>query len=115
MTKPDTIKIDETTYVRADLAQATPPATERGPLTLVRTYAAGVYVGYCKREVGCNEVTIYDARLLHSWKGAKTTLEIASVGIASGSNLSDRVAEVLVLGVVALIPVSSKAAASLGY
>lgn len=113
-TCPEQIEINGTKYTRND-SLAAAKCTTRGPLTLVRTYAAGVYVGYCKREAGSPEVTIYDARLLHSWKGAKTTLEIAHLGVASGSNLSEKVPEVSVLGVVATIPVSSKAATSLGY
>lgn len=108
-----TLTIDGVDYIRADTIQ-TNVKGEKGPLTLVRSYAAGVYVGELASRNG-SEVILNNARLIHSWKGAKTTLEVATLGIAAGSNLSEKVPEVTVLGVVALVPVTTKAATSLGF
>lgn len=114
MSKPNTIRIDEVEYVRVDTLPGKAVVGSRGPLTLVRSYAAGVYIGELVSRTG-DEVLLANARLIHTWKGAKTTLEIATLGVANGSNLSEKVPEVTILGVIALLPVSTKAAATLGF
>ncbi len=113
MTKPNTIRIDEVEYVRA-VSVAKPAVGTKGPLTLIRSYAAGEYVGELVARTS-DEVQLANARLIHSWKGAKTTLEIASIGIAAGSNLSEKVPDITILGVIAVIPISTKDATTLGY
>ena len=76
---------------------------------IVRTYSAGVYYGtltVIQSTEGHNaEGILENARLIHSWTGAKTILDIANKGIASG-NLSGEVSKIYLSNIIAVNPAS---------
>lgn len=78
---------------------------------VVRTYSAGVYVGTLrsKSEDG-KRVELTDARIVYSWQGALTTLDLAAVG-PSAAKMSHPCAEVEVTEAIAVIGMSAEAAA----
>jgi hypothetical protein len=86
----------------------------QGKYCIFRTYSMGVYFGKLKTIVGQgfqgSIAIIKDARIIHSWDGAKTTLDIANNGISRG-NLSGIVPEIEINGLGATIPCSDKSKA----
>lgn len=76
------IKIDGIEYIQKDLAiAATKPAkTLKGKkYVMVRTYSAGVFVGYLEKRRG-KEVTLLNARRIWYWKGAASLSQLATDG-----------------------------------
>ena len=63
------------------------PTKKKQPYVDIRTYSAGVHVGYLVARTG-KEVTLHDARRIWSWVGARTLSEVATAGIAAGSRVS---------------------------
>jgi hypothetical protein len=55
---------------------------------VVRTYSAGVHVGFLESQNG-KEVVLSQARRIWSWKGANTLNEIANHGVGAGSRVSE--------------------------
>ena len=84
MSMCETVKINNTEYVRADLAsKAESPDGLR--YVIVRTYSAGCFAGYLKRRDG-KEVELVSARRLWQWAGAASLSELAMRGTADPSN-----------------------------
>jgi 5-formaminoimidazole-4-carboxamide-1-beta-D-ribofuranosyl 5'-monophosphate synthetase len=81
MGKPEKIKIDEVEYVRADSLKNNQPADKLDGMeyVLVRTYSAGVFVGYLKRRDG-KEVELLRARRIWYWEGAASLSQLAQSG-----------------------------------
>jgi hypothetical protein len=79
-----------------------------GQYCVVRTYSAGVYCGVVSELAGKIGV-VTEARIIRRWSGALTTLEIATSGIESGSQLSAPAAQVLLTEIIAVIPCTAKA------
>lgn len=90
--------------------------TKKSPETrvIVRTYTAGVYAGVLldKSEDG-RRVRLGDARILWSWEGALTTLDLAAVG-PSGGKISHPVAVCEVTEAIAVIAMTDEAVKRLG-
>lgn len=78
-------------------------------ICIVRTYSAGVYVGQVV-DIQEQEVVIKNARNIHSWTGAKTTLDMANNGISTG-NLSGVVDTLYLSDAIAIIPCTDNAIA----
>lgn len=58
-------------------------STEGLPYVIIRTYSAGVHMGYLKAKestLAGMEVELIQARRLYSWAGALTISELASIG-----------------------------------
>lgn len=77
---------------------------------LVRTYSAGVWVGYLKKREG-REVTLIGARRLWKWSGALDCSEIAMKGVGEPENcvfcgVTD---EVLLLEAIEIFPTTAEA------
>jgi hypothetical protein len=87
---------------------------ERGlcPLVVVRTYGAGVHIGYLARFVG-QEAELLDARRLWRWYGANTLSEVASEGVSGAVRLSQPLRQCALSSVIEVLPVSPRAAPSL--
>jgi hypothetical protein len=85
MSKPNTIKIDETEYIRKDSinTQATPRDGMR--YVLVRTHSAGVFAGYLESQDG-QVVVLRDARRIWKWAGAASLSQLATDGTSDPSN-----------------------------
>ncbi|MDP2270906.1 MAG: hypothetical protein Q8K32_09260 [Archangium sp.] len=82
------------------------------PLVIVRTYGAGVHVGYLARTDG-QEVELLEARRLWSWQGANTLNEVALNGVAKSSKVAQPLPQARLHSVIETLPVSEKAAPSL--
>ena len=64
---------------KVELAQS----TEGLPFVIIRTYAAGVHMGYLKAKestLAGMEVELVNSRRLYSWAGALTISELAGIG-----------------------------------
>lgn len=72
------------------------------PYVVVRTYSAGVHVGYLKSRKG-KEVVLNNARRIWSWKGANTLNEIANHGVAEGSRVAEVTAEITLTEAIEII------------
>ncbi len=79
-------------------------------VVVVRTYSAGVYVGTLRdKSADGRRVVLTDARLVYSWQGALTTLDLAAVG-PSAAKMSHPCDEVEVTEAIAIIVMSAEAA-----
>lgn len=94
----------------ATVASASPNV---GKAVLVRTFHSGVHFGTLMSRDGQN-VTLSDARRIWCWSGANTLNEIALSGIsATGSKVSEPVAEIELLDALEIIPLTTKASKNL--
>ena len=82
------------------------------PLVVVRTYGAGVHVGYLARTDG-QEVELLECRRLWRWYGANTLNEVAEDGVSGAVRLSKPSRHLRLSSVIETLPVSDKAAPSL--
>jgi hypothetical protein len=82
------------------------------PLVVVRTYGAGVHVGWLARYVG-QEAELLEGRRLWRWYGANTLHEVASRGIDENARLSQPLPHLALSSVIEILPVSDQAAPSL--
>ena len=82
MSKPNTIKIDEVEYVRADLQASTPADKLDGyEYVIVRAKDAGCWAGYMKAKSD-NSVVLLQGRRLWYWDGAATLSQVAMEGFS---------------------------------
>ena len=81
-----------------------------GKYVLVRTYSAGVYVGYLVSRNG-REVVLKSARMIHYWNGAAGVNQIAVDGILDkiSSRLTVAAESVTLLEAITIIPCTEKA------
>ena len=107
------------TEIAADEAQTHSLITgevlrEKGlcPLVVVRTYGAGVHVGYLARISG-QEAELLECRRLWQWFGANTLNEVASEGVSGNVRLSKPLRQAALTSVIEVLPVSDAARASL--
>ena len=84
MSKPETIKIDDVEYVRKNSSQM---ATKLDGMeyVVIRTYSAGVHVGYLESEAG-KEVVLRNSIRLHYWDGAASLSQLAVDGVSKPAN-----------------------------
>jgi len=85
---PTEVVIGGETYVlKSSLPKTTNPATRlKGmPYVVVRTYSAGVHVGYLKKRSG-KEVTLVNSRRIWQWDGAASLSQLAMEGVAKPAN-----------------------------
>ena len=81
-----------------------------GRYCMVRTYSAGVFAGTVKTRDG-EEVVLTDARRIWYWKGAASLSQLATDGTSQPKQCKfpRPVAEVLLRGVIEIIPITDKA------
>lgn len=81
-----------------------------GNFVLVRTYSAGVHVGYLKSQNG-TEVELTEARRIWRWRGANTLNEMSLTGVnvKEYTRISEIVPEIKLTQAIEIIPVSVKA------
>ena len=79
MSKPNTIKIDEVEYVRADSVQEKATQLDGMDYVICRTYSAGVFAGYLESREG-QEVILRNARRIWYWDGAASLSQLAMEG-----------------------------------
>jgi len=81
---------------------------------VVRTYSAGVFVGYLKQRTG-REVTLANARRIYKWAGAATLSQLSVDGTSKPEECKFpcEVPEVLLLEAIEILPCSEKARKSI--
>ena len=82
-----------------------------GMYVIIRTYSAGVHIGFLKSVDGC-EVILEKSRQIWYWKGAFTLRELSLNGVAEGSKLSVEIPMVS-LTKIEIIPVDDQCAKKL--
>lgn len=77
---------------------------------VVRTYSAGVHIGYLKSRDG-KEVTLVDARRIWSWEGANTLTDIALIGttVPEKCRITARLPKIYLTEAVEIIPTTKEA------
>lgn len=112
MTTPETTRIDEVEYVRAD--SVAPTVKIDGDWVMVRSRDAGVFAGQLSDR---DDSTVYlnNARRIWYWDGAATLSELAIEGTSEPENCKfpTAVPEITVLGVCEIIPMTTKAVQSI--
>ena len=112
MSEPKTITIDDVQYVRADSLQK--PAAEVDGLKycVVRTYSAGVHIGYVKDFAKENpqQATLVKSRRLWSWSNAASLSQVSQDGVDNSSKIAIEIPEIVLTDVIEIIPCSEKAA-----
>ena len=83
-----------------------------GSFCIVRTYSAGVHMGYL-HECNGSCVILKDARRLFSWTEAFTLHEISQNGGGEASRISMPVPEIYLSEAIEVIPCSEKATKNL--
>lgn len=88
-------------YVRAESVKP------KGPLTLVRTYCAGVHIGELVSRTG-TEVVLKNAVRLYRWRGANTLNEVANGDFTRTeyTKISKPTSSITLTQAIELIPVS---------
>jgi len=113
MSKPETIMIDEQKYVRADVAGKEASEVEGMKCCLIRSYGAGVFMGYLKEQksdVNGVNVVLVNSRRIHYWDGACSLSQIAVDGSKNIDNcrIAMVVPEMFIANVIEVIPVTEK-------
>lgn len=85
-----------------------------GKHCVVRTVNAGVFAGVLASRSG-DEAVVRDARRMWYWDGAASLSELSQLGVSKphSCKFPAAVPEVLLLGVVEIIPMSAEAVASI--
>ena len=111
MSKPETIKIDDLLYVRADKIPLA-PEVDGLKYCVVRTYSAGVHIGYVKSfaEKHPQHAELINSRRLYYWSGACSLSQVAMDGVSSDSKIAVEVPEQVLTDAIECIPCSEKAA-----
>jgi hypothetical protein len=111
MNEPNTIKIDDIEYVRIDSINKLSDPVDGLRYAVVRTYSAGVHIGYVKEFGGIHpqQATLIKSRRLHYWSGACSLSQVAMDGVSSESRIAVEVPEITLTDVIELIPCSKKA------
>ena len=101
-----TIIIDGIEYV--EKSKDNPEVVEN--YVLVRTYSAGVWVGYLKKENG-DEVELENARNIWYWSGAASLSQLAMEGVKDPDNCKFpmEVPKIILKGVISIIPCTEEA------
>ena len=81
-----------------------------GRYCMVRTYSAGVFAGTVQQLDG-DVATLTDARRIWYWKGAASLSQLATDGTSQPKQCKFpcAVSEVMLLGVIEIIPITDKA------
>lgn len=111
MSKPETIKIDDKEYVRADKKQLA-ENLDGMKYCVIRTYSAGVHIGYVKEfgEKQPQHAKLINSRRLHYWDKAASLSQVAMDGVGSGSRIAVEIPEIELTDVIEVIPCSEEAA-----
>ena len=85
MSKPVVIKIDEVEYVRKDSLSQKAEQLDGMDFVVIRTYSAGVHIGYLASRNG-REVVLRNAIRIHYWDGAASLSQMAAEGVKKPAN-----------------------------
>ncbi len=109
-----TIVVNGVEYVQKSEQKEMAVNTDGLKYCIVRADRAGVFSGYVKNREG-NEVTLLQARRLWYWDGAASLSQAAEEGFSKPQNCKfpQEVSEILILGVIEIIPTTQKAQKSI--
>tara|TARA_R100000544_G_scaffold36037_1_gene23857 strand:- start:27 stop:395 length:369 start_codon:yes stop_codon:yes gene_type:complete len=104
----DSIEIKGVTYYPAGSKQLLPKP--QGNYVVVRTYSAGVHVGFLESKDG-KEVTLSQTRRIYEWEGAATLSQIAGTGISKPKKcrLPAPIASITLTEAIEIIPCTPEA------
>jgi len=106
MSAPKTLKVDDVEYVRkSDVESSKMAATDGKKYVVIRTYSAGVHVGYLESHDG-KEVKLLQSRRIWKWSGACSLSQIAMEGVKKPEdcNFSMPVSEIILTEAIEIIP-----------
>lgn len=110
------ITIDGIEYIRKDLIKPVPVINNDGlEYVLIRTYSAGVWVGFLNGEIKDQIATLLNARNIWYWEGAASLSQLANDGVSKPENCKFpmEVSKVTLFQVVQILPVSETAKESI--
>lgn len=108
-TEIKTITINGVEYVEASAVKSEPAQDLEGMrYCVVRTYSAGVHIGYLKSLEG-TKCELINSRRLWSWEGACSLSQVANDGVAKGSRLAQVLPEIILTEAIEVIPTTKKA------
>lgn len=110
MTEPKSIHVGDTKYIREDLTGAMPEQVDGMKYCVVRTYSAGVHIGFVK-SFGIKHpqhAELIKSRRLHYWAGAASLSQVAMDGVDESSRIAVELPEVELTDVVEVITCSTK-------
>lgn len=109
MSKPNTLKIDDVEYVRADSVKTEATKVNGMKYCIVRGYQSGVWVGYIKEQEG-TKVVLVNCRNIWYWKGAASLAQLSQEGIKypKESKITQEVPEMTLLDANTVMPCSEK-------
>ena len=108
------IVINGVTYIQKSSIGHDSNAENKNPYVLIRTYSAGVFMGYLKKRDE-DEVTLTNARRIWYWDGAASLSQLAMEGTSKPENCKFpcEVNEIDLLGVIEVIYCTEKAKESI--
>ena len=108
------IEINGDAYVKKDSIKCLAKEKDGLKYVLVRTYSAGVHVGFLK-ERNVKEVTLLNARRIWSWSGAASLSQLAVDGTSQPDQCKFpcEVSEILLTEAIEVIPMTEKAKKSI--
>lgn len=112
MSKPERIVIDDVEYVRKDSVPTPAINTDGLKYCVVRTYSAGVHIGYLESLVG-QTAHLVNSRRLWQWDKAASLSQVAMEGCNS-SKFAMTLPEIILTDVIEVIACSKKAQIRLG-
>ena len=105
------IEVNSVKYVRADSVVNLAKETNDMKYCVVRTYSAGVHIGYVE-EFGVKQpqhIKLINSRRLHYWNGAASLSQVAIDGVDDTSRIALELPEIELTDVIEVIPCSEKA------
>lgn len=105
------VTINGVNYIRKDsLNDHALASTDGLPYVVIRTYSAGVHIGFLKSREK-TEVVLVNSRRVHYWEGAASLSQLALEGVKKPGDcrISVVVPEILLTEAVEVIPVTEAA------
>jgi len=114
MNEPETIKIDDVEYTRADKMGYPAKKLDGMEYVIVRSRDAGCFAGYLKERID-NEVNLIEARRLWYWDGAASLSQLAMEGVTKPNECKfpQEVNSIVILGVCEIITTTESARSSI--
>lgn len=106
------IELNGVAYIRKDAASPSSPAPSLDglPYVCIRTYSAGVHIGYLKSREG-KEVVLLNSRRIWQWVGASELCQLSQEGVKSPEKcrFSMEVPSVTLMEAIEILPISAAA------
>lgn len=106
-TEGNEIILDGVKYVKKDSIRQMPENVDDMEYCVIRTYSAGVHIGYLKKRDG-QEVDLINSRRLWSWTEAASLSQVAIDGCKS-EKFAIKLPKIILTDVIEVIPCTEKA------